>query len=140
MIGSIGFPEVVMIFIVVLLLFGPKKLPEFAKLMGKTVREFRKTINDAKATIEGEIDKADFSELKDIDRDIKDATNLNRIVEQTEIGKDLQEFKGLSRDIKNITRFDDEERKRKPERDNDNTSARENEEQETKGTKEEAPQ
>ena len=46
-----------MIFIVVLLVFGPKKLPEFAKLLGKTIREFRSTIDEAKAAIEDEIYK-----------------------------------------------------------------------------------
>ena len=45
MFGSIGFPELILIFIVVLLVFGPNKLPEFAKLLGKTLREFRSTID-----------------------------------------------------------------------------------------------
>jgi Tat protein translocase TatB subunit len=72
MIGSIGFPEVVMIFVVVLLLFGPKKLPDFAKTFGKAVREFRKTVNEAKSTIEEEIEKADVTgDIKDIEQDIK---------------------------------------------------------------------
>jgi Tat protein translocase TatB subunit len=76
MFGSIGFPEIIMIFIVVLLLFGPSKLPDFAKMFGKTVREFRKTINEAKSTIEEEIEKVDVAQdlkqdLKEIDSDIK---------------------------------------------------------------------
>jgi len=78
MIGSIGFPEVILIFVVVLLLFGPKKLPDFAKTFGKAIREFRKTVNEAKSTIEEEIEKADIhvaEDLKQIDSDIK---NLNQ--------------------------------------------------------------
>jgi TatA/E family protein of Tat protein translocase len=74
MFGSIGFPEIVLIFVVVLLLFGPKKLPDFARTFGKAIREFRKTINEAKSTIEEEIEKADLNvmdDLKEIDRDIK---------------------------------------------------------------------
>ncbi len=72
MFGSIGFPEIIMIFLVVLLLFGPNKLPDFAKMFGKTLREFRKTINDAKSTLEDEIEKADVGvDLREIDRDIK---------------------------------------------------------------------
>lgn len=103
MIGSIGFPEVVMIFIVVLLLFGPKKLPEFAKLMGKTIKEFRKTINDAKATIEEEIEKADIADdLKEIDRDLRDFTDMNKVIDETEIARDLKEIKS---DINDLTRF-----------------------------------
>jgi TatA/E family protein of Tat protein translocase len=78
MFGSIGFPEIILIFVVVLLLFGPKKLPDFAKTFGKAIREFRKTINEAKSTIEEEIEKADLNvvkDLKEIDRDIKDMDN-----------------------------------------------------------------
>jgi sec-independent protein translocase protein TatA len=80
MIGSIGFPEVIMIFVVVLLLFGPKKLPDFAKTFGKALREFRKTVNDAKATIEEEIDKADLNvteDIKAIDQDLKQIARMD---------------------------------------------------------------
>lgn len=77
MFGSIGFPELIMIFIVVLLVFGPKKLPEFAKLLGKTIREFRSTIDEAKSAIENEMYKEGLtSELKDIGKDIKDTMNI----------------------------------------------------------------
>lgn len=48
MFGPIGFPELIIIFILILLLFGPKKLPEFAKFLGKTIREFRKTVDEPK--------------------------------------------------------------------------------------------
>jgi TatA/E family protein of Tat protein translocase len=77
MFGSIGFPELMLIFIVVLLVFGPKKLPEFAKLLGKAVREFRSTVDEAKAAIEDEIYKEGLtSHLKDIGKDVKDALNI----------------------------------------------------------------
>lgn len=67
-----------MIFLVVLLLFGPKKLPDFAKTFGKAIREFRKTVNEAKSTIEEEIEKADVTrDLKEINRDIKEITTLD---------------------------------------------------------------
>ncbi len=64
MFGSIGFPELALIFIVVILLFGPEKLPEFAKFFGKTVRTIRETMDDAKRTIQNELDEADVT--KDI--------------------------------------------------------------------------
>ena len=41
-IGSLGAPEMIMIFIVVLLLFGAKKLPELARGVGKSMGEFKK--------------------------------------------------------------------------------------------------
>jgi Tat protein translocase TatB subunit len=83
MFGSIGFPELILIFIVVLLVFGPKKLPEFAKLLGKTIRELRSTIDEAKSAIEDEIYKEDLTtQLKDIGKDVKDALNIYEHDEQ----------------------------------------------------------
>ncbi|MCU0275545.1 MAG: twin-arginine translocase TatA/TatE family subunit [Acidobacteria bacterium] len=77
MFGSIGFPELVLIFVVVLLVFGPKKLPEFAKLLGRAVREFRTTVDSAKAAIEDEIYKEGMSDsMKGISRDVKEALNI----------------------------------------------------------------
>ncbi len=82
MIGSLGFPEILMIFVVALIVFGPKKLPDFAKTLGRTIREFRKTINDAKASIEDEIDKADITgEIKELNKEIKE------IIEEPDDGK-----------------------------------------------------
>jgi len=40
--GSIGFPMMVVILVVALLLFGPNKLPELGRAFGKTLREFKK--------------------------------------------------------------------------------------------------
>jgi len=78
MFGSVGFPELMLIFIVVILIFGPKKLPDFAKMLGKAIREFKKTVNDAKSTIEEEIEDIDITkDLKEIDKNIKEITNID---------------------------------------------------------------
>ena len=42
LLGSLGLPEILMIFALVLLLFGPSKLPEIGKALGKGIREFKK--------------------------------------------------------------------------------------------------
>lgn len=77
MFGSIGFPELLLIFIVVLLVFGPKKLPEFARLLGKVVREFRQTVDQAKSAIQDEVYKEGMADsLKDIRRDVQEALNI----------------------------------------------------------------
>lgn len=67
MFGSIGMPELILIFIVALLVFGPKKLPEIGKSIGKGLAEFKKASEDLKKTIEREIDqvKDEGNALKD---------------------------------------------------------------------------
>jgi len=61
--GSIGMPELLIILLVVLLLFGAKRLPELAKGLGKGIREFK----DATKHVENE-----FKELDKIEDEKKD--------------------------------------------------------------------
>jgi len=58
MFGSIGMPEIILILIVALLLFGPKKLPEIGKTIGRSIAEFKKASNDLKRSLEEEVDAA----------------------------------------------------------------------------------
>jgi sec-independent protein translocase protein TatA len=53
--GSLGVQEMIVIFLVALVLFGPKKLPELGKTLGKALTEFRRASNDLKATFEREM-------------------------------------------------------------------------------------
>lgn len=53
--GPLGFPETVFIFVLALLLFGPKKLPELGKNFGKALTEFRRASNDLKSTFDREM-------------------------------------------------------------------------------------
>ena len=57
MLGSIGMPELILIFVVALLVFGPKKLPEIGKSIGKGLAEFKRASDDLKKTIEQEIEQ-----------------------------------------------------------------------------------
>jgi sec-independent protein translocase protein TatA len=50
MFGSLGAPEILVIFIVALVVFGPSKLPEFGKSLGEAIRGFKKAINDTEKT------------------------------------------------------------------------------------------
>jgi TatA/E family protein of Tat protein translocase len=73
MFGSIGLPELVVIFIVALLVFGPKKLPEVGKTVGKAIRDFKKSTEDIKDKFEEEIRAEEFQSLKDeLKKDIKE--------------------------------------------------------------------
>ena len=53
--GPVGWPEMVVIFIVALLVFGPKKLPELGKTIGKAMTEFRRASSELKSTWEREM-------------------------------------------------------------------------------------
>jgi sec-independent protein translocase protein TatA len=53
-IGPFGLPELLIILVLVLLFFGPKRLPEMAKGIGQAVREFRKSVRDISADINGD--------------------------------------------------------------------------------------
>jgi sec-independent protein translocase protein TatA len=66
---NIGFPELVVIFIIALLVFGPRKLPELGKTLGKGLAEFKKASNELKRTWEDEV-RAEEEELRKIQRDI----------------------------------------------------------------------
>jgi sec-independent protein translocase protein TatA len=50
--GPVGMPEMFLIFILALLLFGPKKLPELGRMLGKGLSEFRRAKNELKSTFE----------------------------------------------------------------------------------------
>ena len=63
MFGNLGFPELVIIMVVILLLFGAKRIPEIAGSMGKGIREFKKNINDATREVTSETTSADSPRL-----------------------------------------------------------------------------
>ena len=54
--GSLGGPEVILIFILALLLFGPRKLPEIGRMLGKAAGEFRKATQDFRVSLEREVE------------------------------------------------------------------------------------
>ncbi len=59
-----SFPDTVVLFILALLLFGPKKLPQIARQIGKALGEFRRASNEFKAQIEAEISQLEFEEKR----------------------------------------------------------------------------
>lgn len=66
---GIGLPELIIIIIVALIVFGPKKLPDLAKSLGKGMAEFRKATDDFKSTVESDISSIE-NEIKDVKEDL----------------------------------------------------------------------
>ncbi len=70
MFGSLGVPELMLIFVIALLLFGPRNLPKIGRTLGRALGEFRRASNDFKRTIEEEVAT---SEIREVEREIKGA-------------------------------------------------------------------
>ena len=68
--GSLGVPEMMVIFILALVLFGPKKLPEIGRTIGKAISEFKKASTELKSTFEREMQT-----LEQETQSIKEVTN-----------------------------------------------------------------
>lgn len=77
MFGSLGGPEIIFIFVLALLLFGPRKLPQIGRTVGKTLSELRKATHDFRSTLEHEIDteqvRAAKNELHSVAKAANDA-------------------------------------------------------------------
>jgi TatA/E family protein of Tat protein translocase len=56
MFGTLGGPELFLILVVALIVFGPRKLPEMGKSLGRMMAEFRKASHDFQRTIEDEVE------------------------------------------------------------------------------------
>ena len=78
--GSLGMQEIIVIFLLALIIFGPRKLPELGKTLGKGLAEFKKASNELRQTWEEEVrlDKekeAVSGFIKDTSNEISDAFN-----------------------------------------------------------------
>src|ERR1700681_2399123 len=81
--GTVGVQEMALIFLVALVLFGPKKLPELGRTIAKAITEFRRASSDLKATFEREMQslERETESIKDvmhpITSEIQSATNFD---------------------------------------------------------------
>ncbi len=55
MFGSIGMPELIVIFVIALIIFGPRRLPDLGKSLGRSIAEFKRASNELRNTLEEEI-------------------------------------------------------------------------------------
>ena len=89
--GNLGTQEIILIFIIALIVFGPRKLPELGKSIGKGLAEFKKASNELKKTWEDEV-KLD-KEKSSLNNEISESTgNLSGIV--SDLKNNLTEIAG----------------------------------------------
>ena len=55
MFGPIGMQELIIIFVIALIVFGPRKLPELGRSLGRSINEFKRASNELKSTLEDEV-------------------------------------------------------------------------------------
>ena len=76
MIGPLGMQEMLIILVVALIVFGPRKLPQIGKTLGKSVAEFRRTSTELRSTLEREVQMEEFraarSEVSELKKDVTD--------------------------------------------------------------------
>jgi sec-independent protein translocase protein TatA len=78
MLGTLGTPEMIFIFLLALVLFGPKKLPELGRTVGKAITEFRKASNELKSTFDRELKNLEAdANLKDLHKEIRNDLQLD---------------------------------------------------------------
>jgi len=73
-IGSVGGGEIVVILLIALLLFGPRRIPEIGRTVGKTLTQLRRATQDFKTGLEREIEVEKLKELKDLGGQVRAAT------------------------------------------------------------------
>jgi sec-independent protein translocase protein TatA len=84
---GVGLPEVTVILILALLIFGPKKLPELGKQLGKTLKSLKKASNEFQNEIDQVMNEEDKDEsLKSIE------SNQNNVINQEKIDSENSNF------------------------------------------------
>lgn len=79
--------EIFLIVLFILIFFGANKIPDFARTLGKGMREFKKAADDIKREI--------TTETSDITKDFKDIrSDITSTVDNSEIAQDIREIKG----------------------------------------------
>ncbi|HUV59039.1 MAG TPA: Sec-independent protein translocase protein TatB [Desulfatiglandales bacterium] len=80
---GIGMPELIIIFVIALIIIGPKKLPDLARALGKGMAEFRKATNEIKSNLDME------DELKGIEEELTDS--VSGMIHEAEMEAEMEE-------------------------------------------------
>jgi len=92
---SLGLPEILVILVIFLFLFGTKKLPQIGEGLGKTVRELRKIRGERKADKEEDKGTQKGNLVSDLKKEIEEIPGL----------KEVKELKETADKVKNITKI-----------------------------------
>ena len=84
---SIGTAELLLIGLVALIIFGPRKLPEFARMLGKARNEFKRTTDDFKQTWEREVDFESIEKETEIEVNALASENSIQRTELTKVNE-----------------------------------------------------
>jgi sec-independent protein translocase protein TatA len=63
MFGSLGMPELIVIFVIALIVFGPRKLPDLGRSLGRGIAEFKKATSALQSTLEDEVRAEEHREV-----------------------------------------------------------------------------
>ena len=92
---GLGLPEILVILVIFLFLFGAKKLPQIGEGLGKTARELRKIRNGKKAEKEKEKGDPKGNLISDLKREVEEIPGL----------KEVKDIKKTADQVKNMTKF-----------------------------------
>ncbi len=85
MFGPIGMPELIIIFIIALIVFGPRKLPELGKSLGRSIAEFKRASNELRHTLEEEIRLEETKPQSLRDDEAKDETKKDEPAPESKV-------------------------------------------------------
>lgn len=92
---GLGFAEILIILVIILLLFGAKRLPEIGEGLGKTIRELRKIKEEKKPTTSKEAGDQKVGLISEIKKEVEEIPGL----------KEAKEIKETANQVKKITKF-----------------------------------
>jgi TatA/E family protein of Tat protein translocase len=105
MFGPIGMQELIIIFIIALIVFGPRKLPELGKSLGKSIAEFKRASNELRNTLEEEIrvEETRREIMEPIENLRKEATSLVKEAEASATASDRTDEPKAAEDVSGST-------------------------------------
>jgi sec-independent protein translocase protein TatA len=95
MLGPIGAQELIIIFVIALLVFGPRKLPQLGKSLGRSIGEFKRASNELRNTLEQEIRveetrKEIMEPIETLSNEAKEAVKKATEIDPSDVDADLE--------------------------------------------------